>query len=112
MGQYHQVYNTTKKEFLCGHDLDNGLKLVEQVAWSGSTSTALFALLANSNGKGGGDFPEHDYIGRWAGDNIVIQGDYAQEGDQAYIPEAELESYANISEPVLEMLKLIVKKIG
>lgn len=105
MGQYHKVYNIDKKEMLHGHDLDNGLKLLEQIGWAGSTSTAVFLLLANSNGRGGGDAPYHPLIGRWAGDRIVVQGDYAEPGDPAYIEEDELDKYINISPQVLELLQ-------
>lgn len=107
MGQYHEVYNLDKKERIDPHRIDNGLKLYEQVGHIGSTSTALFALLANSNGRGGGDFPEHPMIGHWAGDRILIQGDYASFKDNGYVPEEELEKFTDISGGVLEMLKTI-----
>lgn len=110
MGQYHEVYNLDKKERIYPHSIDNGLKLYEQVGHIGSTSTALFALLANSNGRGGGDFPEHDLIGRWAGDRILIQGDYSSHTDNGHVPEEELEQFTDISKEVLEMLKVIVEK--
>jgi len=108
MGQYHEVYNLDKKERIYPHAIDNGLKLYEQVGHIGSTSTALFALLANSNGRGGGDFPKHPMIGRWAGDRILIQGDYAEPDDQAAHHESELEAFTDISKDVAEMLKTIV----
>jgi len=108
MGQYHKVYNLDKKERIHPHSIDNGLKLYEQVGHIGSTATALFALLANSNGRGGGDFPEHPMIGRWAGDRILIQGDYADSNDQAAIDPDELEEFSDISKDVAEMLKTIV----
>ncbi|CAB5224294.1 hypothetical protein UFOVP393_51 [uncultured Caudovirales phage] len=110
MGQYHQVYNLTKKEYIHAHRIDNGLKLMEQVGWIGSTSTALFALLANSNGKGGGDFPEHPLIGTWAGDKILIQGDYAESSDPAYTDPAKLDKFKDISSQVLELLQVISRK--
>ena len=100
MGQYHQVYNKTKKECLHAHELGQGLKLREQIGFDGSVADILFLLLANSNGRGGGDFDDHDIIGRWAGDEIVVQGDYAEEGDAAYIPDSELDQYTDISKNV------------
>lgn len=107
MGQYHTTYNLDKQEFIHPHHIDNGLKLYEQVAHISTTSTALFALLANSNGRGGGDFPEHDLIGRWAGDRILVQGDYAKEGDNGYVAPDVLEGFKDISEQVVDMLKTI-----
>ena len=104
MGQYHVLYNTDKKEYVHAHRIDNGLKLLEQVGFEKSTATALFLLVANSNGRGGGDANDHELIGRWAGDRIVVQGDYAEEGDQAYISDAERKTYTDISAQVLDLL--------
>ena len=103
MGQYHFACNKTKKEFLHAHKLELGLKLWEQVGFAGSTADILFALLANSNGRGGGDFDDNDVIGRWAGDEIVVQGDYAEKGDPGYIPEDELKQYKDISHLVIRL---------
>ena len=110
MGQYHEVYNLDKKERIHPHRIDNGLKLYEQVGHIASTSTALFALLANSNARGGGDFPEHELIGRWAGDRILIQGDYAMTTDPAYTDPETLEGFTDISAQVAEMLAAIESK--
>ena len=107
MGQYHKVYNVDKKEYIHGHRISNGLKLLEQVGWMRSTSTALFLLLANSNGRGGGDAPYHPMIGAWAGDRIVIQGDYVEEDDPGYISSEQLEYYTDISSDVKNMLEIL-----
>ena len=104
MGQYHKLYNTDKKEFVHAHRIDNGLKLLEQVGFEKSTSTALFLLVANSNGRGGGDAKPHPMIGRWAGDRIVVQGDYAKPEDTAYIPKEERDTYTDISVEVMDLL--------
>ncbi|HND32945.1 MAG TPA: hypothetical protein PLA94_23270 [Myxococcota bacterium] len=98
------MYNITKKEYIRPHSIDNGLKLMEQVGWNKSTSTALFLLLANSNGRGGGDARPHPAIGRWAGDRIVVQGDYAVEDDPGFITDEEREEYTDISAIVADML--------
>ena len=104
MGQYHKAYNITKKEYIHPHSIGNGLKLTEQVGQEKSTSTALFLLLANSNGRGGGDARPHPAIGRWAGDQIVVQGDYAVEADPGFIPDDERKGYTDISAIVADML--------
>jgi hypothetical protein len=104
MGQYHKVYNIDKKVMINAHGINNGLKLVEQIGHDHSTSTALFLLLANSNGRGGGDVEDHYLIGSWAGDRIVIQGDYAEESDQGYIK--DVEDYRDISAFVNELLNI------
>ncbi|WP_182342664.1 hypothetical protein [Comamonas koreensis] len=107
MGQYHKVYNLDKREFIHPHRIDNGLKLLEQVGHMKSTSTALFLLLANSNGRGGGDAPKHELIGSWAGDRVLIQGDYAHESDHGYVDPEELEAFTDISGDVNEILALV-----
>ena len=104
MGQYHKTYNITKREFIHPHRINNGLKLMEQIGGAKSTADALFLLLANSNGRGGGDARPHPAIGRWAGDQIVVQGDYADEKDPAFISEEEREGYTDISGMVADML--------
>ena len=103
MGQYHKVYNIDKKEYIEPHNINNGLKLVEQFGGEHTTATAIFLLIANSNGRGGGDVEDHELIGSWAGDRLVIQGDYAEEGDKAFISDWEIEGYLDISEAVNDM---------
>lgn len=85
MGQYHLTVNLDKREFIKPHDLGDGLKLWEQIGHSyGGVATALVALLAVSNGRGGGDFRADDpdgVVGRWGGDRLAIIGDYAEDSD-------------------------------
>jgi hypothetical protein len=128
MGQYHCVYNLDKKEMLHPHHMGHGLKLLE---WGtgGAVVCGLALLLSNSNGRGGGDLyisREFDsksmkskpltgtkkamqaaidaVSGRWAGDRIVVQGDYAEKGDAAFISEKDLEDFKNISKDVVRAL--------
>jgi len=81
MGQYHYIVNITKKQYINPHKIGSGLKLLEQVGWEASPSTALFILLACSNGRGGGDVGGHPLVGSWAGDKIAVIGDYCESGD-------------------------------
>lgn len=122
MGQYHLIYNKTKKEYF----KVGGAKLWEQA--HSATAAALLLLLSNSNGRGGGDFmvdikkrdpktykaipnkKENELLdiigaiqGRWAGDSLVVQGDYAEENDTAYIDKDD-ESYTSITTIVLKAL--------
>lgn len=86
MGQYYLVVNTDKGEYLHAHRFDDGLKLMEFGASGSGTMMGLAILLADGNGRGGGDLHSDDaLIGSWAGDHIVITGDYADEGK--FIPE-------------------------
>ena len=104
MGQYHKLYNIDKKEYVHGPRIDNGLGLMEQCGFDKSTSTGLWLLLANSNGRGGGDAIKHPLIGTWAGDRIVVQGDYAEPDDPSFIKEEEIAEFKDISAQVKEML--------
>ena len=81
MGQYYKVVNTTKGEFLEPHSFGSGAKLMEFSSDGMSIMQGLAILLADGNNRGGGDLrSEKDIVGSWAGDNIVITGDYADEG--------------------------------
>ncbi len=81
MGQYHITVNLDKREFIHPHRLGDGLKLWEQGASQGGTLNAIHALLAVSNGRGGGDYIESDFVGRWGGDRIAVIGDYSEPDD-------------------------------
>ena len=104
MGQYFKCYNATKREFFNPHALGLGLKLLEHCGPGGDQPTmadALYLLVTNSNGRGSGDAREHAVIGRWAGDSVVVQGDYAEKGDPGYIQESN--RFEDISALVVEM---------
>ena len=78
MGQYYIIVNLDKKQFIHPHKFGDGLKLLEFGCSSEGTLTALAILLADGNGRGGGDLKsENPIVGSWAGDRIVIAGDYA-----------------------------------
>ena len=90
MGQYYKPTNLDKGQFLYTHSLGDGLKLLEFGLSSCGTMTAMALLLSDGNGRGGGDLllPDktaknkkllalaNEIIGSWAGDRIVIAGDY------------------------------------
>lgn len=81
MGQYYMIVNITKREYLDPQDCTDGLKLMEFGLSAEGTMSCLAILLADGNGNGGGDLDsENPIIGSWAGDKIVITGDYADEG--------------------------------
>lgn len=98
MGQYHYVVNLDKRQYLHPHTFGQGLKLMEFGSDGGGTMLALAVLLAGDNGRGGGDFHEpgsglRELVGSWAGDRVVIAGDYGDEGRWLdWFQEHELES--------------------
>ena len=111
MGQYHILVNFTKREYVHPHRLGNGAKLLENVGFDTSLSTALFMLMAVSNGRGGGDFrAAADYnvaakkrrmIGSWGGDRVAVIGDYFEKKD---LP-ADLIDEPDVYKHVLETFK-------
>ena len=85
MGQYYYIVNLDKRQFLHPHKLGDGLKLLE-FGCSHNTMVCLAVLLADGNGRGGGDLhSKNPLVGSWAGDRIVIAGDYADKG--RFVPE-------------------------
>lgn len=85
MGQYYVVVNLDKEQYLHPHVFGDGLKLMEFGQSYGGTLTALTILLSSGNGRGGGDFTgnnmqKHPLVGSWAGDRIVVAGDYDDRG--------------------------------
>ena len=83
MGQYYKVVNLTKKQYLHPHAFGDGLKLLEFGSGGCGTMCALALLLSDGNGRGGGDLhtkKREPLIGSWAGDKIVVTGDYADKG--------------------------------
>jgi hypothetical protein len=85
MGQYFVIANLEKREYLDPWKMYSGAKAWEQAM--NMPSKALLVLLGTGMGRGGGDFREGEMPdgstvnGRWAGDSIVMVGDYAEDGD-------------------------------
>lgn len=115
MGQYYKVVNISKKQTLEPHTFGDGMKLLEFGISGFGTMAALALLLSDGNGRGSGDFRSQDdekwdfLVGSWAGDKIVITGDYADEGrfisDEKKNLYEESESYVDISPGVRELMK-------
>jgi hypothetical protein len=86
MGQYYITVNVDKKQYLHPHKFGNGLKLMEFSSDGEGIAQALMLLLAHSNNRGGGDLhTENKLIGSWAGDRIVVAGDY--DDDWLFVPD-------------------------
>ena len=109
MGQYYKVVNTTKKQTLSPHAFGSGAKLMEFTSDGGTIMQGLGILLADGNNRGGGDLrSDNKLIGSWAGDSIVITGDYADEGkfteDKTKNLYDEAQGYRDVSLEVIEAL--------
>lgn len=81
MGQYWKPVNLDKREFIHPHKLDSGLKLWEIITNANVGRALCILCAAMPEARGGGDLDECSTIGRWAGDRIVLIGDYAEDSD-------------------------------
>lgn len=87
MGQYHLLVNVDKREYLNPSSIGLGSKQWEHQSgpgWEicGSLSDAMYILTMTSPNRGGGDMPSHhDISGRWAGDRVMVVGDYTEDED-------------------------------
>jgi hypothetical protein len=110
MGQYYKIVNIKKKQYITPHTFGDGAKLMEFSMSASGVLAGLAILLADGNGRGGGDLnSDNPIVGSWAGDNIVVAGDYADTGKFVKEVEENLYSVAtnegeDISVKVLEAL--------
>ena len=110
MGQYYKIVNIKKKQYITPHTFGDGSKLMEFSMSANGVLAGLAILLADGNGRGGGDLhSENDIVGSWSGDNIVVAGDYADAGKFVKEPDQTLYELAgsegeDISIKVLDAL--------
>ena len=96
MGQYYKIVNIKKKQYITPHTFGDGSKLMEFSMSANGVLAGLAILLADGNGRGGGDLhSENDIVGSWAGDNIVVAGDYADAGKFVKEPDQTLYEVAS-----------------
>ena len=110
MGQYHVLVNYDKKEIVHPYGLGLGAKQVEQLgAFKGTIADAMYLLVMTSPNAGGGDLPLTSVSGRWAGDRVMVVGDYTEDNDVPSIPNAS-QLYGmectDITEKVAEALQV------
>jgi hypothetical protein len=99
MGQYHSLYNLDKQEVLHPHDIGLGAKQREHTGHLASLSDMMYILTTCSPMRGGGDFYAEvmkDFIGRWAGDRVVVVGDYSEQGDIPNYDMSQLKDFKDI----------------
>lgn len=110
MGQYFKAVNTDKKEYVCPWCIGGGAKLWE---WAANPEGAILTLLLRKSDEGGGgDFYGYHkgcaeggpigcelspVAGRWAGDRVIMLGDY----DSSELWQ-ELSQFRNISEQLVQ----------
>ncbi len=97
MGQYYKIVNVKKKQYISPYTFGDGSKLMEFSMSANGVLAGLAILLSDGNGRGGGDLNSNNSIvGSWSGDNIVIAGDYADDGK--WVKETDRNLYAVASE--------------
>jgi len=97
MGQYHVLVNYDKKEIVEPYGLGLGAKQVEMT----------------SPNAGGGDLPLTSVSGRWAGDRVMIVGDYTEDSNVPSIPNASQlygAQYTDITDEVAVALKVAFRR--
>ena len=116
MGQYYIVVNVDRKEYLDPLKFNDGLKLLEITGGRSFTLSALALLLADGNGRGGGDFPcssssvpdVSEWIGRWVGNRIVVAGDYAD--DCKFLSERDIAQFYQSDPEAFELIRRYGRK--
>jgi hypothetical protein len=107
MGQYHKLINLDKHEVVEPHGLGLGAKQYEQTGVEASLADAIYLLVMTSANGGGGDWPLTEVSGRWAGDRVVVLGDYTSkealpESDNADKLYSESSTWEDITPKVRE----------
>lgn len=112
MGQYHVLVNVDKKETVSPHHLGLGLKQWEHLGeFNGTLADALYVLTMTSPARGGGDLPETNISGRWAGDRCFVFGDYTEASD---LPEGmfDLVSESKVDKEFTEIGEMVADALG
>lgn len=102
MGQYHYLANLDTKEYV----MLGGAKQYEHTFYNGDLAHAMYLLTMTSPRRGGGDWPETPVSGRWAGDRVVILGDYTEDSDLPDYPNAG-NAYREIQEIGIDISGLV-----
>jgi hypothetical protein len=81
------------------------MKLMEFGSSGDGTMKALAVLLASGNGRGGGDLRSADpLVGSWAGDRIMVVGDYSDiETETGNLYGDISETYEDISAKIIKV---------
>ncbi len=102
MGQYYTIVNLDRQEYLNPLRFGDGCKVREFGFSSYGVMSALAILLAKSSRlEGGGEF-DSEITGAWAGDRIIIIGDY----DESGLHQRLYKEYTDVS---LEVLRVMVQ---
>lgn len=105
MGQYFLIVNLDKQEYINPHKAGHGAKLWE-IAVNNISSIFAF-LLRQSSESGGGDIQFNSkYCGSWAGNRIIVIGDY----DDSGLYNHAQQNFKEISQDIREDLNKFVEE--
>lgn len=110
VGQYYKLVNLDKKELIDAWTMNSGAKFWEI---ANNLPAIWHFLLYKSSDSGGGDWHDaedntNSNLGRWAGDRVVLIGDYDDSDMNENVWDQE-KGYTNISLKILEEYKQFVK---
>ena len=96
MGQYFKAVNLEKKEYVCPWAIGGVAKLWE---WCVNSQAGIFPFLLRQSSEGGGGDIKKEYktAGRWAGNRVVLIGDY----DQTKLWDKLEKEYSDISQELV-----------
>jgi hypothetical protein len=77
MGQYYKLVNTTKREQISAWKFGGVAKFFEWL-YNHQARVLVWLLRTSDEGRGGDipDWTKYQTLGRWAGDQITLIGDY------------------------------------
>ena len=112
MRQCYKIVNLDKMQYIDPNDFNEGEKLLEFSCNIRGTLTALSLLLSDGCGRGGGDlYTDKTVVGSWAGDRIVVTGDYADKGKFTSVKDRNVYqliqkgAFLNISKLIIDAMK-------
>lgn len=109
MGQYHVLANLDAKEKVEPYGIGLGVKQWEHLGeFNGTLADAMYLLCMTSPARGGGDLPRTIISGRWAGDRVVIVGDYTQNDDLTEVDNAK-ELYRQIDKEYVDISNFVAE---
>lgn len=97
MGQYFRLLNLDKREYVDPWDVGGVAKLWE---WCANNQCRVIPFLLRQSSEGGGGDIQEDYslAGHWAGDRVVLVGDY----DDSKLFDIAEKEFMNISKQLVK----------
>jgi len=111
VGQYFRLVNLDKKEYVDPWAIGGLGKLWEWCA-NNQCRVIPFLLRKSSQGGGGDIHKDYKYAGRWAGDRIVLVGDYDESGLFDKVEEEFREISEELAKEFNDFIELELYQVG